>query len=121
MQNFMKILSGDLNLGRVTVSRKTLTLLDTRRKSIAEQRKLRKSHILSYDKNKTVNFNEYEHWRDGLQGIDNLIPHTSETLEQQVYSASYFNDAFESDTENDEERFEMTDRKHDQAHVTFAS
>ncbi|XP_062716312.1 chitin synthase chs-2-like [Aedes albopictus] len=41
-RNYYK--DGDLNLGgRLTLSRKTLNVLDTRRKSMAEQRKIRKS------------------------------------------------------------------------------
>lgn len=120
-----KIFVGDLNLGRVTVSRKTLTLLDTRRKSLAEQRKLRKSNIMTYGQNKTANFNDYPHmgWGEELQDADNMLPHASEPLQQQVFSASYFNDGFESDMDNDDddENFEMSDRsRHEQTHVTFA-
>lgn len=41
----------DINLGRITVSRKTLTMLDTRRKSMVEQRKQRKSQLNQFNGN----------------------------------------------------------------------
>lgn len=47
---FRYILGGlDINYGRFSISRKTIKLLDTRRKSMVEQRKLRKSQLINHN------------------------------------------------------------------------
>lgn len=45
---------GDLNLGRFSISRKTLTLLDTKRKSVVQQRTLRKSQLVNLNQDKEM-------------------------------------------------------------------
>ncbi|XP_055640139.1 chitin synthase chs-2-like [Toxorhynchites rutilus septentrionalis] len=64
-RNYYK--DGDLNLGgRLTLSRKTLNVLDTRRKSMAEQRKIRKSILRGQDPYD----NSDDLWYQGSPGDD---------------------------------------------------
>ncbi|XP_038118969.1 chitin synthase chs-2 [Culex quinquefasciatus] len=64
-RNYYK--DGDLNLGgRLTLSRKTLNVLDTRRKSMAEQRKIRKSIIRGQNPYDTAG----DLWYQGNPGED---------------------------------------------------
>lgn len=103
---------GDLNLGRFTVSRKTLTLLDTRRKSQVEQRKLRKSQLLTRHQNGYID--NAVHTAPWLQDIEvGSRLHADESLAAQSYSASYFNEGFEPDdgmNDDNEDEFEMMER-----------
>lgn len=117
---------GDLNLGRCTVSRKTLTLLDTRRKSMVEQRRLRKSQLL-YQDNQTERIDNNMQTQRWLQDTQTELtdersqsPNSSPIhCPSEPYMASYFNNGFEADIDLDES-FEMTDRPKCKSHVTFA-
>lgn len=114
---------GDLNLGRFTVSRKTLTLLDTRRKSMVEQRKLRKSQLVNHSQNGNVD-NNYQtaQWLRDTQHRNNIDESLSaaHSLQPESFSASYFNEGFEPDNGNDNEFEMMGKANRKQSHVTFA-
>lgn len=113
---------GDLNLGRFTVSRKTLTLLDTRRKSMVEQRRLRKSQLMNQNNQVIDNHVQTQRWLHDTQSEttdDRSISSRSARHAPESYAASYFNEGFEPDTGNDDD-FEMTDRSKRKSHVTFA-
>lgn len=115
---------GDLNLGRFTVSRKTLTLLDTRRKSMVEQRRLRKSQLM-YRNSQNVVIDNNMQTRRWLQDTQSETTEDQSQSSQSIhhpsesYEASYFNEGFEPDTGNEDD-FEMMDRSKRKSHVTFA-
>lgn len=104
----------------MTLSRKTLTLLDTHRKSIAEHRKLRKSQLQSYGGDNRVDNNfKTAQWLESTQSdtpaqhsipVENFAPD---------FNFGVDNQAFAQDSMNDEE-FEMGERRRKQSHVTFA-
>lgn len=112
-------------MARLTLSRKTLTLLDTHRKSIAEQRKLRKSQLQSYGGNNRIDNNfKTAQWLQATQNdappqllipVENFAPDIPD-----FNLGGMNNQAFERDSIKDEE-FEMADRKQRQGHVTFAN
>lgn len=108
---------GDLNLARLTLSRKTLTLLDTHRKSIAEQRKLRKSQLQS----RCVNTYETAQWlranqNDNPPEICIQVENFADDLPD--FNMGIANHAFEADMLDD--GFELTERHRTLGHVKFA-
>lgn len=107
---------GELNLGRLTVSRKTMTFIDTKRKSLIEQRSQRKSQIRrhpnSFGEDGNVGRWLHETQRNSFQPDLVSIPNGP-------IGAVYFNEAFEPDSQASEE-LEMFERPPRKSHVTFA-
>lgn len=108
---------------RLTLSRKTLTLLDTHRKSIAEHRKLRKSQLQSYAGNNHIDNNfKTAQW---LQATQNDTP-AQLSIQVENFAADLpdfmgiDNQAFDDDCIKDD-AYEMNDRRRKQSHVTFAN
>lgn len=114
---------GDLNLTRLTLSRKTLTLLDTHRKSIAEHRKLRKSQLQSYAGHSRIDNNfKTAQWIQATQNdtpAQLSIPVENFADELPDFNMGIDNQAFAVDMHD--EAYEMTERRRKQSHVKFAN
>lgn len=101
----------EINLGRISISRKTITLLDTRRKSMVEQRKLRKSQLINHNQNNfdTSNFNTAQWLRDNQRPQADVYPNEiSDQIKGGIDNRSF---------ENDDGEIRMPPR---QSRVTFS-
>lgn len=114
---------GNLNLPRHTLSRKTLTLLDTHRKSIVEHRKLRKSQLQTHTGNNHMDNNfKTAQWIQATQNDSPAqlsIPVENFADDLPDFNMGVDNQAYDADTQD--EAFEMTERRRQHGHVKFAN
>lgn len=109
----------DEDLQRFTISRQTINMLNKRRETVIETRKVRKSQLIQHN-----NMNDPN--RNGTHGSEKWLrngpspspPQYSPSIDRRGFQGGHVNEAFELDTYNNETETPRSRRRHSK--ITFA-